>query len=130
MKALRLTGVIAVVIAALASTSLSSAAGWKVIGRAHATGRIAPALATGTANRPVAIGLRVRLSRPQIAKVVAVVACTKANHVASTSARYRVRSPVIRTVTLPIAHPFRCDVTAVATIYHGGTIRLQILARR
>jgi hypothetical protein len=52
------------------------------------------------------------------------------NHVASKSARFRLRAGIVRRVTLPIATPFRCDVTAVATIYHGGTIRLQVLARR
>jgi hypothetical protein len=114
----------------MVSASLAQAAGWTVIARAHAAGRVAPALATGTAKRPTAIAVRVLTSRPQRAKVTAVVVCTKLSRVRSKATRLSLRSGVVRSVTLPLARPFRCDVTAVATIYHGGTIRLQVLARR
>jgi hypothetical protein len=127
---LRLGALVVVSIAALVATSAADAVSWNVIGHGRATGRIAPAFASGTAKKPSAIAVRVLMSRHQLAKVTAVVVCTKENRVASKSAKFRTRSGIVRRVTLPIAAPFRCDVTSIATIYHGGTIRLQILAHR
>jgi hypothetical protein len=127
---LRLGASVVVSIAALVGTSAADAVSWNVIGHGRAAGQVAPAFATGTAKKPSAIAVRVLLSRRQLVKVTAVVVCTKENRVATKSAKFRTRSGIVRPVTLPIAAPFRCDVTSIATIYHGGTIRLQILAHR
>jgi hypothetical protein len=112
---------------ALAAVALAS--GWHVIGQGVATGKLAIAAASGTAIRPTAIRMKVTAS-PGVRTVARyTIQCRKGSAGKKGAGRASGRTPIVKAVTLPLAHPRVCVVVASATSASRTTLTVTILAR-
>ena len=116
-------GMIAVGLLLGASVAFGSVNGWRVIGHASASGQFAAAAASGSANHPNAIA--VRISGGGTVTGFGAVACSKGiGSIGSTSTTYHGHFALLK---LPMKNADSCQVTASAS--GSGHLRLEIVAR-
>jgi hypothetical protein len=108
---------------------LALVSSWHVIGQGQAVGKHTIAAASGTAIRPTAIRMRVTAS-PNIRTVAGYsIQCRKGRAKKKAIGKATGRTPIIKAVTLPIAHPDLCLVVASATLARSTKLTVTILAR-
>jgi hypothetical protein len=123
----RLAAVAAVV--ALVVPALALASGWRIIGQGKASGKFTVAAASGIAMRPAAIELKVTAS-PNIRTAAGYsIRCRKGSLKKKGTAETTGRTPIVKPVVLPIAHPASCSVVASATLPSTTRMTVTILAR-
>jgi hypothetical protein len=122
-------------VAALVAVSLGTTAAWassfawRVVGSARASGDFAVASASGTANHPFQLAVRVTNSHGGSVNGFGVVSCSKGYGIGSKSAHYSGRSPLLRILPMPMPASDSCDVVASGSSMAGGTLVVQILKR-
>jgi hypothetical protein len=128
MSKLRFAAV-AAVIGAIAVAGAASAAtlGWHVIGSARASGDFAAASASGTANHPHLLAVRITSSRGGSVSGFAAVSCSKGFGIGSKSLTYTGRSPLLKLLSIPMKNSDTCEVVASGSSTAGGTLVVQIL---
>jgi hypothetical protein len=103
--------------------------GWHIIGQGVASGKFTVAAASGTAIRPTAIQMKVTAS-PNIRTAAGYsVQCRKGSTRKKGTGKVRGRTPIVKAVILPIAHPSVCVVVASATLPRQTKLTVTILAR-
>jgi hypothetical protein len=114
---------------ALAGPVHSAADAWRIIGHASASGELAVAAASGTAEDPAQIAVRITAGRGASVSGTAVVACGNGYRAGSrTATRVSGPSQLFRLVRVPLRAE-SCDVVATASTTSGGRVVLQILER-
>jgi hypothetical protein len=114
---------------ALVVPAAAVASGWKIIAQGKASGKFTVAAASGVAMRPTAIEMKVRAS-PNVRTVAGYsIQCRKGSRKKKGSWKAMARTPITKTVTLPIAHPASCAVVASATLPATTKMTVTILAR-
>jgi hypothetical protein len=114
---------VGLVTASAASLALAAASGWRVIGHASASGDFAVAAASGSANHPGT--LAVRVTGGGAVSGLGIVACSKGfGSIGSTSTDFKGHYKVLK---LPMKKADSCQVTASAS--GSGRLKLEILAR-
>jgi hypothetical protein len=129
MKSLRSVAVIAVLVTVgiAVETVGASEAALRVIGRKSASGDFAIALASGRANRPTALYLRV-LGRPnQGVSANWTMVCSKGLGAGSKSGRFSVTTPVTRRLRMPMTRPSSCIVSGGAQLRRSGRVTVLLL---
>lgn len=125
--------VLALAVAALlAGAGLKVAAGGRnlrVIGSAAASGNYAIVLASGHADHPRALFVRVRSRPRQAVDGRWTVICRKGSRKRSKIGEIHGGTPLRRRLRLPMAHPSDCTVSATAQLEQSGRIIVQLLAR-
>jgi hypothetical protein len=116
--------VVLVVAVAVVSIAAAATSGWRVIGKASASGQFAVAAASGSAKRPHAIAVRITGGGGGVAGF-GVVACSRGiGSIGSTSTNFKGH---FGTLKLPMTNSDSCQVTASAS--GSGKLKLEILAR-
>jgi hypothetical protein len=110
-----------------AGLASATALGWRVIGSARASGDFAVASASGTANHPSLVAVRITNTHGGSVSGLGVVSCSKGFGVGSKSIEYSGRSPLLKILPLPMRSSDSCDIVASGSSMAGGTIVVQIL---
>jgi hypothetical protein len=106
------------------------ASGWTIIGQGQASGKLTIAAASGTAIRPAAIRMKVTAS-PNIRTVARYsIRCRKRRHTVRATGKAVARTPLVKTVPLPLARPDVCVIVASATLPSATKLTVTIQARR
>jgi hypothetical protein len=114
---------------ALAGPIHSAGGGWRIIGHASASGDLAVAAASGTADHPAQIAVRITAGRGASVSGTAMVACGNGYRAGSrTATRVSGPSQLFRLVRLPLRAE-SCSVVATASSASGGRVVIQILER-
>jgi hypothetical protein len=108
--------------------TLGGVADAKVIGKGKASGDAAVAAASGTANHPGTLRVRVTASSRQSVTVSWNVTCSKDLGAGTKSGQFKASTPVTRKLQQPMRNPDHCIVAATAQLSRGGTIRVFLLA--
>jgi hypothetical protein len=128
MSKRKLAAIAAVVGATVAVASASAATlGWHVIGSARASGDFAVASASGTANHPRLLAVRITNSHGGSVNGFAAISCSKGFGIGSKSATYSGHSPLLKVLPIPMKNSDRCQVVASGSSMAGGTLVVQIL---
>ena len=121
--------VLAVALVALIVPAVALASAWRIIGQGKASGRFTVAAASGVAMKPIAIRLKVTAS-PSIRTVAGYsIQCRKGAKRKKGAGKANGRTPIIKAVVLPMAHPDSCVVVASATLASTTKMTVTILAR-
>jgi hypothetical protein len=118
------------VLAALtfAASAFGATAAWRVVTSRSASGDFAIVLADATIREPTLVGVRV-LARPnQRVSAGWTVLCSKGLGAGSKSAQVSGRSPLTRTVRLPMSGADDCTIAVTGQLMGGGgRVTVQIL---
>lgn len=121
--------VLATAVVSLALPAVALASGWHIIGQGKANGSFTVAAASGTAIRPTAVQMKVTAS-PNIRTVAGyTIHCRKGSAKKKGAAKVSGRTPIVKAVTLPMAHPNVCVVVASATLPTQTKMTVTIRAR-
>ena len=124
---MRLLSKIAVVVPVLVLAAVPGAAmGASKIGSASASGDYAIALASGTAENPGTINVRVTASPRQRVSVSWTMVCSKGLGAGSKSGQFSARTTVTRALRKPQSNPDSCTVSASAQLDNGGRVRVTL----
>lgn len=118
-----------VVAVCLILAGVASAAVYKRIGSASASGDFATTIASGTAKRPIAIYVAVFATPRQKVDVNWTLVCSKGLGAGSKSGHFTTTSSAKRKLRLPTAHPDECQVSAGGSLDRGGHIVVRLYQR-
>jgi hypothetical protein len=112
---------------ATAGTIGATQAALRVIARKSASGDFAVALASGRANKPTALYLRV-LARPnQRVDANWTMVCSKGLGAGSKSGRFSAVTPETRRLRMPMTRPSSCIVSGGAQLRRSGRVTVLLL---
>lgn len=107
---------------------LPAAAEAKRIGSKAARGDYAVVVASGHANHPHSLRVRVTSRPHQHVSGNWTVVCSKGMGAGSKSGNFSGRTRLTRHVRMPYRHPSECTLSAAAQLDHGGKLRVTLLA--
>ena len=111
-----------------ASASVANATSQlKVIGSGSGAGDYAVTAASGTANHPHVIYVRVTASPAQSVLVSWDLVCSKGFSAGSKSGQFNARTPVMRALKMPMNGVSSCIVSADAQLSGSGRLTVQVL---
>ena len=125
----RLTLIAVFATALVLVTAASAALRWRVIGSQRASGDYAVAIAAGNANHPNAVAVRVFARPNQRVSGAWTDVCSKGFGAGSKHGNLAGRTPFLRVLRMPMAHPDSCTASGSAQLSGSGSIRVQILKR-
>ena len=112
---------------ALVATSQADAA---TVGRAGASGDYAVAVASGTAQRPATMAVRVEASPAQSVSVSWTAVCSRGFSASSRSGMFTVRAPATRAIRPSMPRASSCIVSAAAQLQGSGPLAVSLLSTR
>lgn len=100
----------------------------RVVGTASAAGDYASAIASGSADNPSKLRVRVTSVPRQSVNVNWTVVCTKGFGAGSKSGQFTARTPTTRAMRMPMSRPDNCTVSAGGFLERSGSLRVVLLA--
>lgn len=125
-RIIRLPAIGLVVAAGLVATPAVADA--RIIGSATARGDYAIALASGSANDPASIYVRVKSRPRQRVSVFWNMICSRGFGAGSKDGDFKARTTVKRKLRMPMRNPDDCTVSASGQLDGSGRIKVQLLA--
>lgn len=124
----RLLSSIAVVAIALLALPAVVFAAQHVIGTKSGEGDFAIAIASGTADNPRSLSVKITTSPRQHATGNWTVVCSKSASAGSKSGEFSGSGTFTRRMKMPTKHPDNCTVSAAGSLDKSGKIRVTLLA--
>jgi hypothetical protein len=103
--------------------------GWHIIGQGIASGNLTIAAASGTAIKPTAIRLKVTAAPDVRTVALYSLRCRKGSRKRKAAGKVTARTPITKSIPLPMAHPAICVVAASATLRSRTKLTVTIQAR-
>ncbi len=107
----------------------ATAAVYKRIGSASASGDFAIALASGTAKRPLGVYVSTVATPRQSVSVNWTMVCSKGFGAGSKSGSHTTSSSRKRKLRLPMSNPSSCTVSASGSLEDGGKVTVRLYQR-
>ncbi len=120
---------LAAAVVALVIPAAALASSWHIIGQGKASGKFTIAAASGSAIRPIAIQMKVTASPNIRAHAGYSIQCRKGSRKATGTGKAVGRTPITKTIALPVVHPSSCVVIASATLTSTTKMTVTIRAR-
>ena len=114
--------------------ALSASAGardlGKKVGQASASGEFAVAVATGSANKPRDLFVKVIANPAQYVDAAYTVVCTKGERTGTADELFGGDAPLVERLRHPFRHPDRCEIGVDVQLSESGDLTLKLFARR
>ena len=99
------------------------------IGSCRISGDFATCEASGSVNNPIRIKVHVKAVPNQRFTGNWSMVCSKRNGAASSSGTVSGLTPRVKTLRMPFTNPDTCDVAAIASLNHRGSLHVYLTAR-
>jgi hypothetical protein len=111
----------------LAVDGTASSQALRVVGKSSSWGDYPITFAGAFVKRPAALYVRVLASPSQNVDGNWTLVCSKGYGAGSKTGRFSGRSPILRQMRFPMAHPDYCTVAASGSLSKGGRVTVEIL---
>jgi hypothetical protein len=131
LRSKRLAVVVSLVALALGGTfsAVALARGWHSVGKENASGDYAIAIASGNANHPSKLAVKVTSSPDQEVTGNWIVICSRGTGAGTKEGEFSGETPLVKHMRMPYASPSSCTVSASAMLEGGGKVSVNLLAR-
>jgi hypothetical protein len=102
----------------------------KKIGQGSASGEFAVAVATGSANKPRDLFVKVIPNPAQYVDAAYTVVCTKGQGTGIADEIFGGDAPLVERLRHPFKHPDRCEIAVDVQLSESGDLTLKLFSRR